>query len=288
MAEPFILAVDSQQLSDFQSCEQSYYFNHVKMLETNQKRRGINKGSVLHKVYEDYYKGKLHKLNHKDAMFQAMQKLHTYALEAQLSEEDELLCLKKAGSYFQYHSNDLYEPLAVECGFTLPLYSDKDYLFLYEGRIDLIAIWKHNRRVIWVDHKNYLITSKPAFEVNQFYGYTWAISETFGEKAARQGLLDCTWMGASLAPEKSHEVFIGNFLPGQIENWKQNTIRTMMRMAKATQDSDYDFPQNPSYCHANKFGACKYVSVCHAGSPQAALYEINTKFKTREERWRAW
>ena len=299
MQKQRVYAFDSQQLTMFQTCPQSYYFSHLRHLETRTYRKGIGKGKVLHKAYEFFYNARIEGKDQAACVKAGMLGLQMEAVKEKLPLDDLQLCMLKFASYCTYHMNDLYYPLKTELGFSLVLYEDPEVMILYEGRIDLIARLLHNNQVIWVDHKNYLIkSSKPEFYTNQFLGYTWAIWQAFGKDAALQGILDNTWMAPSLAPKDSHEMFMGNYLVGQLRNWEKQAIKSTIEMTKlydATTEEvsysskTYNFDlQRHSSCNMSKFGPCQFLPICHSDTEKAAMYQIKTKFKEKDEIWKAW
>src|SRR6266699_693617 len=146
----FTLALDSAQLGTFKTCPQSFKFMFKQNLRLyGLSRPAADKGTIVHSMLDVYYtlnalNSKVDKLKHINTTVKLVKDnklVQAYGFDG----ETEQFIAKRFIQYgFKYYGKD-FAPIvknnkvSVEIGFSVPIYEDKENLFILEGRIDLLT-----------------------------------------------------------------------------------------------------------------------------------------------------
>lgn len=273
MTDRKVLALDSQALTAYQRCPRKYHFSFIRNIERKISKKSLDMGTLMHDMFEFVNKGLLEDkpLNNLclDAVMQAS--------SAELSTEDKMFVTKRFLEYFEHYSlqDSSYKLLSAEKGFSKIIYEDSEHLFVYEGRMDAVFYNRRENCLVWRDYKTRTGQNSWYHHVNQFYGYTWALSDD-GEC---RGELD--YIGkADKKTDKTFEREIVEFSKDQLERWKVRTINTFYKIV-----NDIDFEQNNSACEG-KYGVCSFNRLCER-DPLIHDQIIQIEYKEKE-RWAAW
>lgn len=168
-----------------------------------------------------------------------------------------------------------------------PLYGGKPSIpIIYVGRIDLPVIWDGS--LIVGDHKN--VSTLGEMFVNsqkcspQYEGYCWAFEQLTGMPVSgffingvrtkakpattRKGSWDDWWADCF----ERHKEYLR---PGQIEEWKENTIANIQEFF-----FDYErqyFPAKKKSC--TMYGKCAYYDVCYLPKEQREFMLASAQYK---------
>lgn len=186
--DKLIFKLDSQILNSMNLCPERYRLEHILNFRPIGKAQALEKGSVMHKMLDHYYrermKGRAKKEEHAIIVEEAI-RVGQFAMTKTsidvIAFEDDVRVFKDYILKWQY---DGWEILDVEQPFSKILYDDERLLsfngdiypgltILYEGIVDL-RIRDPKQGVAVVDHKTESRRSYPYILSNQFQGYEWA------------------------------------------------------------------------------------------------------------------
>lgn len=164
-----------------------------------------------------------------------------------------------------------YKPL-VEQGFSYLLYEDKDYLFILEGRIDLIS--ETNGQPFWVDHK-FQIRERELYRKSvQFKNYSLATNMDLG-------VINYVRFHDKITPKTFVRQPI-SFSAMERRMWKEELIQFYVDFTK----SDHTY-RNRDSC-GGKFGhPCEFTSICEEYNPIARA-TIKDQHYTGRKEWKPW
>ena len=270
------LALDSHTVSNFMTCEQLYSFSTLKGFQPSGLNFGLSRGTRMHNALYLFYKAKIARKPFKDCVAHGMRYLKWVGRSA--APADFLQLVTKYSSYCGLYRNENIQPLAVEKGFSKILYQDKDYLFVYEGRIDFVGRFHNDPQRYWVDHK----TEARKEELNpnsfQFLGYSWAMGTTCG-------LINYIGFQESLGLDSFRRTIV-NHRRDLIEEWHKQMIDIYFRIARF---HNQGHPvKNRKMCKPYMCRPCAFNEVCaqtHPGKIQALLAK---DFTVRSRPWKAW
>ena len=303
-----IVIADSSKISAFKECpmrcNKQYNESITSLLGEN--KEAIAAGTYGHKLLERYYLGIFHGLG----QFESAQKALEFDLDNEdkaeekypLSDENRKIVRDRFNKYWMlystrdfiphfqskpYHSitvngngtlSDEYgqsvEPL-VEKGFSIKVLDTPEYLFVLEGRIDLISF--DNSQPKWVDHKFQFRERNLYAKSIQFRNYALATGINLGiinYIRLHKNETDKTFIRQPIA-----------FNPAEMRMWKEELITYFIEMA-ACQKSGV-WPTNRDAC-SGKFGyECEYTAICDEPNEfvQLAIKENNYKKKVE---WKPW
>lgn len=275
--ERITLALDSQQLTAYERCPRSYWYSHVKSIETKQERKALNIGSVVHDLFEYVNRGLIAGKESLGMLVLDALRSEAESLE-KLSPEEKTFILKRFSEYYKHWEvdNKRYQLISAEKGFSKIIYEDNNYLFVYEGRLDAMFYDKKDDQFNWWDYKTHTGNYTLYKHCNQFYGYTWALMD----EGTSCGTID--YIGKQ--KEKTDKTFFREqvkFSPSQIARWKERAVRTYFNIV-----NDTNFHQNTTACEG-KYGLCAYTMLCER-DPEIQDQLIQIYYKEREKVWTAW
>lgn len=307
------LIADSTQISAFDECPQLHDYEYAQSLVqinqtdpdlTFQIPDKIAMGSLGHKYLEIYYRSKG---MGSDLAFSARNALDfdpdkedKIDPEFPLARENRDKVRNRFKDYLMTYGGNDYEiatkrhlevivrnglpcdvavdrPI-VEQGFAYPLLDTSEYLFVLEGKIDLMC---HSRgELFWLDHK---------WQQRKRLLYRKSIQ--FRNYALATGLPLGMINYVRLAEKVDKDTFVRDpitFTPGEMHAWKEELTEIFIRMAKARSASaPGELERHRSAC-PGKFGnPCKYIPLCDIPYKDQRLAH-QKMFYTKGREWRPW
>ena len=167
---------------------------------------------------------------------------------------------------------------AVEVGFSVILYEDSEYLFIIEGRLDLIT--EVNEVTFWVDHKSQerfatLYRFKPQF-------MTYALATKL------PGIINYIGLQKELQNNSLRRTELITFPKWRLDAWETYLISNVFIPLAKTLALNKGFQSNYESC-GGSFDSypCQFTEICECGSEE--MKEQVKKFKYVEiERWKPW
>lgn len=274
MQETFVVSANSLNLS---SCMRKYDYGKVRSLVPNHRGAGIEKGTVVHLMLADYYRGKMEGgISHMDLIDRgiAVGRRAIVDTELDIAETEEIL-VKSFREYCLRWQNDTWVPVAVENGFSMVLYEDDELRIVFEGKMDLVVenpeqMIDGKPMKLIVDHKSGARNKKPISLSNQMQGYCVAGGTT-------KAVLNRFGFQKTLPPEKKFVRHVLQFPRKVLEEWVRWSVYRA-KMIRAYLQSDL-FP--PDYTQCDKWSGCEFLIVCEK-DPEARQWALNTEFKFHE------
>lgn len=285
-----IISLDSQMLSAYQSCEQAFNYQFIQNLRTMKKAEALEKGDLIHRLLEVGYCLKINNINREnfrelsEAGLAAPQEVNHdvirnfcdkiapfYATRMELPEEEYTEILFHFNEYWDFYRNDQWHPLAVEEVGSKVLYESEDLKIIYTFKIDLVA--ELGKTVAPFDHKTSKRRQQPNSMSNQFIGYCFGLN-------LNSIVINSIGFQKTLKPKERFNRFILPIDNARIEEWKRNTVLTVMRMKEAHESGLYLM----NFTSCNKYNeGCPYRPLCES-SPESRLYKIDANYRI-EETW---
>jgi hypothetical protein len=164
------------------------------------------------------------------------------------------------------------EPL-VEQGFSYELLNDRDYLFVLEGRIDLIGTISN--QLIWMDHK-FQGRRHDLYKKNiQFRNYSLATNLTMG-------IVNYIRLHKEVTKDTLQRDIV-SFGPRERMLWREELIEIYKHIA-----ADRAYARKNRGACAGRFGIpCEFTKICEESELVTIEAVKNTYYKKREE-WKPW
>lgn len=264
-----VLVLDSHALSDYQICPARFDYSCIKFIQPNQKKAAFSKGTVISTLLENYYKAKMAGTLDKHMVVQIVAE---HLNPTELDKDTKELIEMRFYRYWQMYRKESWIPLAVETGFSEVLYEDENYLFIYEGRPDLIAKASFNGPRLVADHKSQSREYKIYPHNNQAKGYCTMNKIDF---------FVYNYFGLQIGGDNDkwfHRQTV-SFSKEQIEDWKQETIKWYHRILT-------DHERLRSWRCESKFGICEFHPLCETTENWVREDKIRREFKKKE--FRSW
>ena len=272
---------NSHSLSDFQTCEYRYRYSVIDLLSTPDEKYPFQRGSGVAKYLFYWYTArqkrytwdKLKRLEWK--LLTRMTKDKAF-INNEKQEDDTLHIMSRMKGYFEKYRTESYRVIGVEKGFTEVLYENKNVLFTYSGRPDLVVDFGE-QGIGPIDHKTESRRSDLTLFQNQFLGYCWATKSRFGM---------INYVGLQ-KDSKDNEVLrrvFFSFTDEQIEKWREDTIRWYYRIMYSRINKNY----LRSWRCDGKYSVCPYYSLCTSSSQNEEKMRVNRDYVKLEERYRSW
>lgn len=260
-----IVKADSHELSAFIACPKRYMWSYLAQIEPQKKRKAFAKGNFVAKMLQIYYYRKMKGKDNKRLYAWVFTNTEKYCAEDPIEVRDILL------SYFSYYKDCKWKILAVEAGFSFKLHEDDKYIFIYEGRPDLV-VQDEGKRIFPVDHK----TQSRKYDIypfnNQAIGYCVATEAT-----------EFVYNYLKFTEEEKFRRIPYKISDGVKRVWKEEAIAWFYKLAEAREKLQF----NRSYNCETKFGLCDFTTLCEQTTEAATLWYLDSKYKKRK-RWRAW
>jgi hypothetical protein len=249
------IILDSQILSTVMSCGRltDFRFNH-KLVSNTGKPTSFEKGSIVHKFLEVYYRGIIQGLRKQEAEGYA----HTAAVEyAQSNEvrntspEDIAWAIQTCHQYLEFYKNDFWIPLEVECVKGEVLYEDDEVRVLWKAKFDLIS--DTNQGIYPIDHKTMSQRRDTLTLNNQFIGQCILLK-------TRLMFINKVGFQKSLKPEERFTRVTINYTADRLLEWQSVILPYWAKIYLMYAESEY-WPPNFSHCE-NIYGTCAFKNIC--------------------------
>lgn len=259
-----------------QSCATKDNYENVMLLRPLVSAEVLDRGTLMHKVLEVYYKFIRSSLpDPVNAAIIAGRKL-AVELDLEITSSEEVI--SHFIKYVEYWKGDGWIPVFVEESFSVVLYEDETLRILYEGTIDLVVDNVQSYRLV-VDHKTGSRNKLPLGLSNQFRGYALALEN---DTITINKVL---FYKTEHKPEEIFRRYPISYTSRQLEEYRQNTIHWAMYryelMKKKKENPDFLLPMNLTSC--DKYGKCIFVPICDSVPGDAREYTIGSKYKVIQE-----
>ena len=306
-----ILIADSTQINCFLECKERWRLSHLENLtrfDGDANKKAMHKGTYGHKLLELYYKSKTNSLLAKYAMEYAIDwipelDICTCGRYKDKHIEDQSLCAEFTAAPYPLTQEEIIqvqnrfrlycatyeargtdiEPVdmdSIELGFSNVVYESDDYLFILEGKIDLIG--KIQNIPIIMDHKWQDRARRLYSKSIQFRNYCWAAEcDTLVVNYIR------------MAAAVNNETFvrdITSFSKQELTKWKEELTKIFFEMLAYKIKPfylGYSTEKNWASC-SGKFGyQCEFTQICEQQFIPAIDLIKSTQYKQKQE-WRPW
>lgn len=285
-----ILALDSHSLSYYQHCPEEYRYKALVQIEQVNTKNAFVQGTYWAKMLEIYYRARIKYESkwkqagtYNDKMSALSKRLgrsaNTYA---GFTDIEQNLWSTRIQLYHKTFYRENWIPLAVETGFSFVLYEDSEYLFIYEGRPDLIMSiidpFNNSKRVTAVcDHKTRAMNRDLIDFNNQVNGYLCATQANY---------FFYNYCGKQMegGPAKYFQRQLVLRPQPVLERWKLNTIQWYLKIAHSIRHNKFDLSMQCT----GQYGPCDFVKLCSANDKLEYDSVMNSSFKKREREWKAW
>ena len=295
-----ILTLDSSQIEKFLDCDQEWdyaYRENLELTRVGTPREDMQMGSFGHKILEIYYHNKALGVSPVDAMDEAL------ALSPDpfgVSPTNAKKVITACNRHFTYYGGrdvtvlmgaptrkanfnedgsfrgETWElnPL-VEKGFSYPLLDTPDFLFILEGRIDLLC--DQGGTQAFMDHKFQSRETKLYKKSIQFRNYGMVTG-------VKLGIINYIRYHKELGAETLQRSLI-SFGAFEHEWWKKELIRHYHKIAAAVKSGDFDKRWNSC---KGKFGyPCQFTQLCNERN-DAVRENIKSQYYSIKEAWKPW
>ena len=274
-----IIVIDASQLNTLQSCDMMMRYQYLLNLRPAQKAEALEKGSLGHVILEAYYRAKRLKslgkmsLSLAEIVDKSCQVGAIVAPTLQMDMAVSMNIISNCRDYMLYYNSDGWEPLFIEMGFSKVIYEDEDFVFVYEGKVDLVTeVAGSNMPDAIVDHKFTSRSKNPHPLNNQFIGYCWALDK-------RTVVKNEIGFQTSYGPKDRFKRFVISYNLANIEEWQQNTIGWIKRFILSYHMNQYLM----NFTSCDKWSGCQFTELCYC-TPDAREWKMETKY-VKGEKW---
>jgi len=289
-----VLVLDSTQLDQWGRCPNLWNLSSNEQLTlSNEVRDDFAMGTYGHKLLEIYYTN-IHK-----GIGTAVKEMQEYKLEEPypLSEERRQSVSTRLTDYWMKYStvgdilpssrpvktigidNDGFpcttvtnEPL-VEKGFSYPVLDTSEYLFVLEGKIDLIGYM--GGMELFLDHKFQSRSHRLYPKSIQFRNY--ALATGF-----RTGMINYIRLHKTLEKDTLERTII-SFSVNELREWKEELIETYIHIAK----SQGKYRKERAAC-SGKYGfPCEFTKICDE-TEMITIQAIKESLYKKKDEWKPW
>lgn len=284
------IVFDSQILSTLMGCPQltDFRFN-MNLQSMGGKSNSLEVGSIVHKVFETYYKMRINSMSRDMAIQHGLAAGEMYvqgckhctsfiASEAQLKpicghQVDEYpgiqntppdnttepnrtgwrWALATCEQYFNFYKSDHWVPLEVEVVKGKVLYEDDEIRILWKAKIDLVS--DTNQGIYPVDHKT-MKQRRDTLSLNvQFMGQCLLMG-------TRLTMINKVGFQTTLKPEEKFTRFPMSYSADRLLEFQGTTLPYYAYQLIQFAESGY-WPHNYDHCET-KYGKCAFISVCES------------------------
>ena len=277
--EKQIFVIDSSQLNDWDLCHYKYYLKYIiengMGLHPIQREHSLDIGTVVHELLRVYYLLKRNGgITHDKIVQSCIKRGRIFVSQSSdLSAEDIEFVLYLFKEYCSYYENEQWIPLDIELPFVEKAFEDENYLFLVQGRIDLVVKIPSQPDPIIVDHKTRSRIKEESKLDNQkiiyskFLGINTFLVNKFG----------------LLKTKSNKERFQRDpvsYTEDYIEEWYEEFVKTLKEII-AYQKINF-YKRNATSC--DKWAGCTFKQWCNSDRIKRRSL-INMTYKVGEEKW---
>ncbi len=275
------LILDSTQIDAYLTCPRYWYYGHAKQLvrADAEPPRPIMMGTYGHKLLEIYYKAKLD--GSCTNLSQSIDKVLSFNPPINILplEPTDREAVKKAFRLYAYtYSASDIKPLmedTVEIGFSHKLYEDDSWIYILEGRIDLIGTLIGE--TLFMDHKFQLRSKNLYKKAIQFRNYALASDKLLG-------VINYIRLTKEVTKDTFNRELI-SFTKPELAWWRCELISIYHNIRESIESAHYK--QNWSAC-SGKYGyECEFTQLCEERSIESRKVRESAFYKIKEE-WKPW
>lgn len=274
MSNQIVLRADASQIKTFIRCPQRWFYEYKMSIKPRgyKASKPLDKGTLLHALLDIYYNN-WHIIGQTAAANLAIRKAKTVT---QLTPEEIKFCQDRFIQYVGYwkFANQEFIPAAVEVGFSKIIHDSPLFLFILEGRIDLIV--ENDKEKIFVDHKSQSRVYDHYKFDPQFCSYALALGSS-------RGIIN--YIGTQdKVTENTFRRTPLFFSTQQIKIWEEELIDWFRQMAMMLMANKYQ--KRRTSCKEGT-QECLYTTICE--QPNNNLTQIMIKSHYEEvEPWQPW
>jgi hypothetical protein len=247
-------------------------FSHLLGIESAIEKPAFQKGTIIGRWLNLYYHNKIKpKQSIPKVLYNPLIWVQLIQDELKWSQDEAFKLYRVLVGYQQTYKNEDWTPIAIEHGFSKLLYEDDENLFVYEGRVDLVARDSKGQLLI-IDHKTQSMTYSIYPFNNQIIGYLWATDAT-----------EFVYNYLVLTKEPQFRRAPHPFSPAQISAWKESTVKWFLRIKAAIQSAEFV----PSLQCETKFGKCQFTTICEQPNEKIKQFIVGSNYKARKK-YRSW
>jgi hypothetical protein len=274
--EPKIIDIvlDATMLDTFVSCPQKFDLRFNKNKTSPAKATPLDKGDLIHKGNEEYYKMLSIGESFSKALEAAINGYNVATIDSELEPGDVTFLRKVMIENLTYwkDTDARLEVLGIEEPIAYQLHEDENLRITMIGKIDLL-VRDPKLGVIPMDHKTYSRDFPVHRKTNQFCNYANAMNSSYL-------MVNRIGLQTSLPPEKKHRRLPLSYDPLFLQQWKQNVIKWAYFYVQCAADNSW--PLNDTSCD-KYMRLCEYYPVCDSSGQEAKTYKLNVDFKTSEK-----
>lgn len=257
------IRLNSHSLAEVTRCPKLFHYNYVISLARKEQRAALQKGSLFARVLEIYYKYKQRRgnvpMSFVTKLFKAMQ-------GPTIRVPEKAMLAMRFMLYAGHYKNDGFRILAVELGFSVLLYQDDKYQFVYEGRPDMI-IHDGKSIVVW-DHKTRSRESSINEMNNQALGYCFGVG-------TNKLVYNYIGLQDNILPSKNFKREPILYSASQIARWHSDTVKSYYRAASYIEQNDF----HRTYACEGKYSICDYNVICRQPDARSEQIVTNSDFE---------
>jgi len=274
----FTLALDSTQLSDYCFCPTYWKLHHQQKLTARREvRTALDYGTILHGLLERYYIKRYQKNSIEDSRAYAVQQFEQYKKDFKLPKEDFDFLRQRFLEYTLFYRDADFNVIgrggkpAVEVGFSYPIVDTPDFLFVLEGKIDLIA--REEARIYFIDHKTQSRKYSHYGKRIQFRNYALAMG--------------CSWICVNYIGTQqkvTKDTFrreLHHITREELNDWRKKLTRLFYKIAHSIMLDSFD--ENYNSCEGRFGHPCQFAPICEQITDLRRNYQIEHKFETKQE-----
>jgi len=263
-----VITLNSHALSDFQQCEHRYLCSSLISLEPLVSKKAFDEGTLIHRWLRLFYYHKMRKFQGHVSVLR-MKALVNASLWQSVAFKNGKIpgvrafeLFRALSKYSHEYKNENWKTIGTEVGFSIVLYEDDNYIFVYEGKIDWLGYSGAEKLV--VDHKSRSGKYQIYEFNNQCIGYLLATGAT-----------KFVYNFITLTNIPTFERVAHSFTEAQIEDWKKDTIQWYFRVARSLESKQYLKSRQCS----GKYGVCEFHSICETPKLEQQLFIVKSQFK---------
>jgi|SRR5580765_95100 len=278
---------DATLLSSLMSCGRylDFRFNH-RFVSVKGKSNSLEIGSLIHKVFEVYYKHKINGFNNQTSIGAGLMAGQLYIdgcpyCSNTTESTEPLACkhepqeypgltnspennegyqvgwrfaLQTCEQYFEMYKNDAFIPLSVEQVKGEVIYEDDEIRILWKAKFDLI-VDTNQIGIVSMDHKTFKQRRDKTKLSNQFLGQCHLLK-------SRNVIVNKIGLQTSLKIAERLTREVVSYSADHLTEWKTEILPYYAYKYIQFSESGY-WPPDYTHCD-NMFGACMYKGVCES------------------------
>ncbi len=295
-----LIEIDSQILNSIQNCQLKHEMQFEENLAPEDKAAPLEKGDLLHKMMElydglmanrqnncvdltadtwslleeskgfqgreDFLSSWATEINKRNVINFCIRAGQFFASKMAIDTETSDNVMFQFNAYCEFYTNDPWETLAVEGVGSAILFENAILKIVYTGKMDRVV--QQGNIIAPMDHKSSERRGSVSSMSNQFIGYCFLLK-------VNHIIIDKIGFQKTLKPAERFQRFILHVDEERIEEWKNNTILTILTHLLATVEDSTEAElyfqilrsrraplMNLTSC--DKYSGCIYQKVCES------------------------